>query len=177
MLKFMSIESMISSNHLILCCPLLFLPSIFPSIWVFSISLGSPLSHTYPGSCSNSILLGMTSIYPFISLALNSQVNRTGLLASLGPAFLSSQSLSATMIHPAPRPRPFSAKCNQPSSPGPARLRSLQNCCPASIPTAISRPVVLSGEHRIRTVCRHVRLSHFKRGALVPNGWRGQGRC
>ena len=24
------------SNHLILCCPLLFLPSIFPSIWVFS---------------------------------------------------------------------------------------------------------------------------------------------
>ena len=24
------------SNHLILCCPLLLLPSIFPSIWVFS---------------------------------------------------------------------------------------------------------------------------------------------
>ena len=32
----MSIESVIPSNHLILCCPLLFLPSIFPSIRVFS---------------------------------------------------------------------------------------------------------------------------------------------
>ena len=32
----MSIESMIPSNHLILCCPLLLLPSIFPNIKVFS---------------------------------------------------------------------------------------------------------------------------------------------
>ena len=36
LLKLMSIESVMPSNHLILCCPLLFLPSIFPSIWVFS---------------------------------------------------------------------------------------------------------------------------------------------
>ena len=34
--KPMSIESVIPSNHLILCCPLLLLPSIFPSIKVFS---------------------------------------------------------------------------------------------------------------------------------------------
>ena len=34
--KPMSIESVMSSNHLILCCPLLLLPSIFPSIRVFS---------------------------------------------------------------------------------------------------------------------------------------------
>ena len=34
--KLMSIGLMISSNHLILCCPLLLLPSIFPSIRVFS---------------------------------------------------------------------------------------------------------------------------------------------
>ena len=32
----MSTESMMPSNHLILCCPLLLLPSIFPSIRVFS---------------------------------------------------------------------------------------------------------------------------------------------
>ena len=32
----MSIESVMPSNHLILCRPLLFLPSIFPSIRVFS---------------------------------------------------------------------------------------------------------------------------------------------
>ena len=34
-LKLMSIESVMPSNHLILCCPLLFLPSIFPNIRVF----------------------------------------------------------------------------------------------------------------------------------------------
>ena len=36
LLKLMSIESVIPSNHLILCCSLLQLPSVFPSIRVFS---------------------------------------------------------------------------------------------------------------------------------------------
>ena len=36
LLKLMSIESVMSSNHLIVCRPLLLLPSIFPSIRVFS---------------------------------------------------------------------------------------------------------------------------------------------
>ena len=36
LLKIMSIESVMSSNHPILCCPLLLLPSIFPSIRGFS---------------------------------------------------------------------------------------------------------------------------------------------
>ena len=36
LLKFMFIELLIISNHLILCCPLLLLPSIFLSIKVFS---------------------------------------------------------------------------------------------------------------------------------------------
>ena len=36
LLNLMSIESVIPSNHLILCCPLLLLPSILPSITVFS---------------------------------------------------------------------------------------------------------------------------------------------
>ena len=36
LLRFMSIEPVMPSNHLILCCPLLLLPSIFPSIRVFS---------------------------------------------------------------------------------------------------------------------------------------------
>ena len=36
LLKLMSIESMMPSNHLILCCPLLLPPSIFSSIRVFS---------------------------------------------------------------------------------------------------------------------------------------------
>ena len=36
LLKLMSIEAVMPSNHLILCCPLLLSPSIFPSIRVFS---------------------------------------------------------------------------------------------------------------------------------------------
>ena len=36
LLKLMSIELMMPSNHLIFCCPLLLPPSIFPSIRVFS---------------------------------------------------------------------------------------------------------------------------------------------
>ena len=46
LLKFMSIESVMPSNHLILCHPLLLPPSIFPSIRVFSnesvLSIGRP---------------------------------------------------------------------------------------------------------------------------------------
>ena len=36
LLTFMSIKSVMPSNHLIFCCPLLLLPSIFPNIRVFS---------------------------------------------------------------------------------------------------------------------------------------------
>ena len=60
LLKLMSIESMMASNHFILCCPLLLLPSVFyqhqalfqwvgssirlPKYWSFSISLSSEYS-------------------------------------------------------------------------------------------------------------------------------------
>ena len=36
LLKLMSIESVMPSNLLVLCCPFIFVPSIFPSIGVFS---------------------------------------------------------------------------------------------------------------------------------------------
>ena len=36
LLRLMSIESVMPSNHLLLCCPLLLLPSIFPSTRVFA---------------------------------------------------------------------------------------------------------------------------------------------
>ena len=36
LLKLMSVELVMPTNHLIVCCPLLFLPSILPSIRVFS---------------------------------------------------------------------------------------------------------------------------------------------
>ena len=66
LLRLMSIESVMPSNHLILCCPLLLPPSIFPSIRVFSnesvlhirwpkywsFSFNISLSHDYSGLIS-----------------------------------------------------------------------------------------------------------------------------
>ena len=66
LLKLMSIESVMPSNHLILCRPLLLLPSIFPSIRVFynestlrirwpkywSFSLSNSPSNEHPGLIS-----------------------------------------------------------------------------------------------------------------------------
>ena len=43
LLKLMSTELVMPSNHLLLCCPLLLLPSIFPSIRVFSADSALPI--------------------------------------------------------------------------------------------------------------------------------------
>ena len=43
LLKLMSIESVIPPNHLIICCPILIWPSIFPSIRVFSNESALPI--------------------------------------------------------------------------------------------------------------------------------------
>ena len=50
--QLMSIESVMPSNHLILCCPLLILPSMFPGIRVFSGGSGnlSAIQETQVGS-------------------------------------------------------------------------------------------------------------------------------
>ena len=57
LLKLMSIELVMPSNHLILCCPLLLLPSIFLSIRVFSNESALCIRWPkYPGSASASVL-------------------------------------------------------------------------------------------------------------------------
>ena len=57
LLKLMCIESVMPSNHLILCCPLLLLPSIFPSIRIFSNELALRISWPKYWSFSFSISL------------------------------------------------------------------------------------------------------------------------
>ena len=47
LLRLMAIESVMPSNHLILCLPLLLLPSIFPSIRVFSSESVLPIRPKY----------------------------------------------------------------------------------------------------------------------------------
>ena len=60
-LKFMSIESVMPSNHLILCGPLLLLPSIFPSIRVFYNK--SALHIRWPKYCSFSFSISPSNEY------------------------------------------------------------------------------------------------------------------
>ena len=59
--KLMSIESMMPSNHLILCCPFLLPPSIFPSIRVFSSE--SVLCIRWPKDWSFSFSISPTNEY------------------------------------------------------------------------------------------------------------------
>ena len=70
LLKLKSFESVMPSNHLILCCPLLLLPSIFPSIRVFfnesalhsrwpkywGLSFSISPSNEYPGLISSGLI-------------------------------------------------------------------------------------------------------------------------
>ena len=61
LLKLMSIESVMPSNHLILCCPLLLLPSTFPSIRVSSSELA--LHNWWPKYWSFSFNISPSSEY------------------------------------------------------------------------------------------------------------------
>ena len=58
----MSIESVMLSNHLILCCPLLLLPSVFPRIRVFS--NGSVLHIRWPKYWSFSFSISPSNEHP-----------------------------------------------------------------------------------------------------------------
>ena len=60
--KLMSIELVVPSNHLILCCPLLLSPSIFPSIRVFSNE--STLHMRWPKYWSFSLSISLSKEHP-----------------------------------------------------------------------------------------------------------------
>ena len=62
LLKLMSIESVMPPNHLILCHPLLLLPSIFPNIRVFSNE--SPLCIRWPKYWSFSFNINPSNEHP-----------------------------------------------------------------------------------------------------------------
>ena len=75
----MSIESMMPSKHLILCCPLLLLPSIFPSIRVFSNE--STLRMRWPKYWSFSFSISPSNDY---SGLISCRIDWFGLLAVQG---------------------------------------------------------------------------------------------
>ena len=65
LLKLMSIESLMLSNHLILGCPFLLLPSIFPSIRIFSNVLALHIMWSKYWSFSISHSNEYTGLIPF----------------------------------------------------------------------------------------------------------------
>ena len=78
LLKFMFIKSMMLSNHLILCCPLLLLPSVFPSIRIYSNELTLCISWWKYWSFSFSAVLPMNfqGWFPLGSIGLMSLLSR-----------------------------------------------------------------------------------------------------
>ena len=77
--KLMSIESVMPSNHLILCRPLLLLPSIFPSIKVFSNE--SALHIRWPKYWSFSFNISPSNEHPGL---ISFRMDWLGLLADQG---------------------------------------------------------------------------------------------
>ena len=84
LLKFMSIESVMPSNHLILSCPLLLLLSIFPSIRVFAMSQLSTSGGQSIGASVSATFLSM-NIQGWFPLGLTGLISLQSNLKSLLP--------------------------------------------------------------------------------------------
>ena len=99
LLKLMSTEPEMSSNHLILCHPLLLLPSIFPSITVFSSE--SVLHIRWPKYWSFSFSISPSNEY---SGLISFRIDWVDLLAVQGTlkSFLQHHSSKASVLHHSP---------------------------------------------------------------------------
>ena len=98
--KLMSIESVIPSNHLILCHPLLLLPSIFPIIMVFSNK--SVFHIRWPKYWSFSFNISPSNEHPgLISFRMDwlDLLARDSQESSLTPQFKSINSLALSFLH------------------------------------------------------------------------------
>ena len=101
LLKHMSIESVILSSHLILCCPLLLLPSIFPRIRVFSSELAFHIRWSKYWSFSFSITPAMNiqGWFPLGLTSLTSLMSRNSQESSPAPQFKSVSCLAFRLLY------------------------------------------------------------------------------
>ena len=101
LLKLMSIESVMPSNHLILCHPFLLLPSIFPSIRVFFNKL--VLHIRWPKYWSFSFSISPSNIHDWFPLRLTGLISllSKGLsrVTSPAPQFKSINSLALSLLY------------------------------------------------------------------------------
>ena len=100
LLKLMSLESVMPSNHLILCCSLLLLPSFFPSIKVFSSELAFHIR--WPKYWSFSFSISLSSEYSeLISFRIDwfDLAVQGTLKSSPAPQFESINSLALSLLY------------------------------------------------------------------------------
>ena len=97
LLKLMSTESVMPSNHLILCCPLLLLPSIFCSIRVFSNESALCIRRSRIGASVSASVFQM-NIQAWFPLGLTIIV-QGALKSSLTPQFKSINSLALSLLN------------------------------------------------------------------------------
>ena len=105
LLRLMSIKSVMPSSHLILCCPLLFLPLLFPSVRVFPISqFFTSCGQSIEASVSASVLpmniqdwfpLGLTGLISLQSKGLSEVFSRV----YWTPQFKNINSLALSFIY------------------------------------------------------------------------------
>ena len=79
LLKLMSMESVMPSNHLILCCPLPLLPSIFPNFRVFSSESALPIRWPNIGVSASVLPVNIQGWFP---------LRLTGLISLLSKGLL-----------------------------------------------------------------------------------------
>ena len=99
--KLMSIESVIPSNHLILCCPLLLLPSIFPCTGSFQMSQlftsgGQSIGVSAPASV---LLMNIQGQFPLGLIGLISLLSRDSQVSSPAPQFKSISSSTLSLLY------------------------------------------------------------------------------
>ena len=100
LLKFMSIESLMPSKHLILCHPFLFLPSIFPNIRIFCNELSLHIRWPKYWSFLFSISLSMNNQGWFpLGLILSPYCPRDIQMSSPAPQFGSINSLAFHLLY------------------------------------------------------------------------------
>ena len=99
--KLMSIESVMPSNHLILCHPLLLLPSVFPSIRIFSnewaVHIRWPKYWNSP--LSSALLINIQGLFP---LGLTGPIpccSRDSQKSSPAPQFKNISSLALSLLY------------------------------------------------------------------------------
>ena len=99
LLKLMSIESVMPCNHLILCCPFFFLPSIFPSIR--TLSNESVLHIRQPKYCSFSFSISPSNEYPRLISFRMDQLDLLAVQGTLRSLFQHHSSKASILQHSA----------------------------------------------------------------------------